>query len=76
MEHLLGGTARRGGPDLAALAASLAEEGDGFDDDWDDDLVRGRLGAQGLVVGGGQQGVLFKRFAGKLRHTSPPPPMP
>ncbi len=40
MEHLLRGTARRGTLDLSALAASLAEGGDDFDDDWNEQLVR------------------------------------
>ncbi|PRW39278.1 dynamin-related GTPase isoform A [Chlorella sorokiniana] len=49
VEHLLGGTVRRGALDLAALAASLAEDADGFDDEEDEVLAeaRRRLGRLG-----------------------------
>lgn len=49
MEHLLGGAVRRGALDPAALAASLAADDDGFDDAWNEELVRAgwRLGGAG-----------------------------
>lgn len=40
MEHLLGGAVRRGALDPAALAAALAANDDGFDDAWNEELVR------------------------------------
>lgn len=52
MEHLLRGTVRRGALDPAALAASLAQDSDGFDEEGGEGQARVGPGRVCSLVGG------------------------